>query len=49
MQGILCIQALAENGEYENYLIDCELMGNIATATNDYCKIGDVVDVVLVI
>ena len=32
-----------ENGEYENYLIDCELMGNIATATNDYCKIGDVV------
>ena len=34
-----------ENGEYENYLIDCELMGNIATATNDYCKIGDVVGV----
>ena len=34
-----------ENGEYENYLIDCELIGNIATATNDYCKIGDIVGV----
>ena len=33
------------NGEYEEDLVDCELNGHIATATNDYCKINDVVGI----
>ena len=28
-------------GEYETDFIDCELWGNIANTTSEYCKVGD--------
>ena len=32
-------------GEYETDFIDCELWGNIANTTSEYCKVGDMIGV----
>ena len=34
-----------ENGEYENDIIKCVLMGNIATNTLEYCRHGDLIGI----
>lgn len=34
-----------ENGEYETDFIDCNLFGNVAENTCDYCKTGDLIGI----
>lgn len=34
-----------ENGQYENDIIPVYLKGNIADATNQYCKIDDLISI----